>query len=242
MSVYEEEAYPFLKAEEAFIRQALIDGVPLLGIRLGGQLLAKALGCPVTRDGVKEIGWHGISLNEIGQRDPLFGGLPERFTVFQWHGDAFHAPVGTVQLTSSPASRNQAVRFGGLVYGLQFHLGVTPPMVEEWLREYAGELTGLGEPVDPGRLLEETPDQCEKLRSVSRQVFQNFLRLVRLRASKPESPTLDPAPRVELQGSGGDPRVDRAWQRYRELVARGRLRCGVTCPLDRIGHCTGGCW
>ncbi len=103
MNVYEEEAYPFLAPENALIRQVVGDGVPFLGICLGGQLLAKALGGRVTRNGVREIGWHSIDLDQQGQRDPLFAGLPDRFTVFQWHGDTFSIPQGATRLAGSPA-------------------------------------------------------------------------------------------------------------------------------------------
>lgn len=242
MNVYEEGAYPFLKMEDRFIRQTLYEGVPFLGICLGGQLLAKAVGGLVTRNAVKEIGWHPITLDEIGQRDPLFAGLPESFTVFQWHGDTFHPPIGAVRLASSPACRHQAFRFGGIAYALQFHLEVTPPMVEEWAHEYGAELAEMGNAVNPERMLEEVPAQCEKLRSLSRQVFNNFCRLVHLRHAGMGSPTVDRQRQGDQKGSEEDSRVERAWRQYRELLSRGRLRCGVTCPLWHIGHCTGGCW
>lgn len=242
MNVYQEEAYPFLKTEYGFIRQALDLGVPFLGICLGGQLLAKALGGTVTQNPVKEIGWHTVELDPMGQRDPLFAGLPERFPVFQWHGDAFGIPRGAIRLASSPACENQAFRFGfgGIAYALQFHLEVTPLMVEAWAHEYAGELDGTA---DAAGLLAETHARCADLAPVSRRVFQNFCRLVELRytgvgAATPVDSPRSPKPR----GTKAAPDVAQAWQAYRMLMAKGKLRCGVTCPLDRIGHCTGGCW
>jgi GMP synthase (glutamine-hydrolysing) len=178
MNVYEEGVYPFLKTEGAFIRRALDEGVPFLGICLGGQLLAKAIGGLVTRSPVKEIGWHPITLDEIGQRDSLFAGLPESFTVFHWHRDTFEPPIGAVPLASSHACRHQAFRFRGIAYGLQFHVEVTPPMLEEWTCEYGSEVD---EPMHPARMLEEAPAQCERLRPLSRQMFKNFVRLIRRR-------------------------------------------------------------
>jgi GMP synthase-like glutamine amidotransferase len=239
MNVYEEEAYPFLRMEDRFIRQALREDVPFLGICLGGQLLAKAVGGLVMQNDGKEIGWHPITLDQMGQRDLLFAGLPERFTVFQWHRDTFHPPIGAVQLAGSQACRNQAFRFGGIGYALQFHLEVTPPMVFEWAREYGAEM---GELMNLERIAQETAAQCETLRPLSRQVFSNFRSLIRLRASKARLRPADRQRQGDQKGSEGDRKVERAWQRYRELISKGQLRCGATCPLWRIGHCTGGCW
>jgi len=171
MNVYQEEIYPFLKMEDQFIREALAGGVPFLGICLGGQLLAKAVGGIVMLNAAKEIGWHRVTLNEMGVRDPLFAGLPESFTVFQWHSDTFRPPVQAVPLASSPLCQHQAFRLRGFAYALQFHLEVTAPMIGEWARAYE-----LAEP----RILAEAPAQCERLRPLSRQVFENFLRLLRL--------------------------------------------------------------
>ena len=165
---YAEGACPFLMTEEVFIRHVLAEGIPFLGMSLGAQLLATAVGGRVTPNGVREIGSHPVTLNEIGRRDSLFAGLPESFTVFRWHEDTFHAPPGTVQLASSQACPNQAVRIGGLCYALQFHLEATPSMVQEWVHEYGHDLGELGALVDPERLLEKAPARCEALRSVSR--------------------------------------------------------------------------
>ena len=245
MNVYEEEAYPFLKRENAYIQQVLALGVPFLGICLGGQLLAKAAGGIVTRNGVREVGWHTVELDLQGQRDPLFAGLPETLTVFQWHGDSFSIPKGAVRLATSPACENQAFRygFGGIAYALQFHLEVTPAMVEAWVREYAGEFATLGGVVDVEQMLAEAPARCEVLRFLSRRLFQNFRRLVELRFAGVGvvAPVEQPTQPIR-RASKGSLTVEQAWEAYRELMAKGRLRCGITCPLDRIGQCTGGCW
>ncbi len=244
MNVDEEGTYPFLKAETSFIRQVVGEGIPFLGICLGGQLLARAVGGLVARNGVKQIGWHPITLDQAGQRDPLFAGLPDRLTVFQWHGDTFSIPSGAVRLASSKACQNQAFRFGfgGVAYALQFHLEVTPSMVEEWLREYVEEFAEFGGAVDPAQMLEEATAQCEALLPHARRVFKNFCRLVRLRFAGVGSAPAPPAHQPVRRRSAKELTLEQAWQRYRELMARGKLRCGVTCPLDRIERCTGGCW
>lgn len=239
MNVYREGAYPFLKVEDYFIRRTLSEDVPFLGICLGGQLLAKAMGGLVMQNAGKEIGWHPITLTPMAQRDPLFAGLSESFTVFQWHADTFHPPVGGVRLASSRACRNQAFRFGGNAYALQFHPEVTPPMIEEWAREYRADL---GDLANAERILEEAPAQCEKLQALSRQMFENFLGLMRHAAARRASLAADRHRQGDHERSEEDRKVDRARQRYRELVLRGQLRCGVNCPLYHRDHCTGGCW
>jgi GMP synthase-like glutamine amidotransferase len=244
MNVYEEEVYSFLQPENAFLRQVVGEGIPFLGICLGGQLLAKALGGRVTRNGVKEIGWHSIELDQPGRRDPLFAGLPDRFPVFQWHGDTFSIPSGANRLATSQTCQNQAFRFGfgGIAYALQFHVEVTPFMVEEWVRGYAGELVNLGDAVDPEHMLRESPARCQEISSLSRRMFRNFCRLVQLRFAGVGAAPPPPSPQPVRRRSAKDLTVEEARQRFQELMAKGKLRCGITCPLDRIGQCTGGCW
>ncbi len=244
MSVHDEGTYPFLKNEDAFIRQVVSEGIPFLGICLGGQLLAKALGGRVAPNVVKEIGWHSVELDQTGQRDPLFAGLPDRFSVFQWHGDTFSIPKGAVRLATSPACENQAFRygFGGIAYGLQFHLEVTPSLVEEWTREYAAELAELDGAGDAGAILAEARARYDELNPLSRRVFQNFCRLVQLRFAGVGAVSPLPSPQPVRRRSAKALTVEEARHQFQELMARGKLRCGVTCPLDRIGQCTGGCW
>ena len=241
MNVYEEETYPFLKAEDAFIQEVVAAGIPFLGICLGGQLLAKAVGGCVTRNPVKEIGWHAVELDQPGQRDPLFAGLPDRLPVFQWHGDTFSLPSGAVRLARSDACQNQAFRFGfgGIAYALQFHLEVTPTLIDQWVRQYGADLDGTA---DPAQMREQAPVRCAELLPLSRRVFKNFTRLVQLRYTGVGAEPVDRPQQPVRRRSARDLTVEEAWQRYRELMAKGKLRCGITCPLDWIGRCTGGCW
>jgi hypothetical protein len=116
-------------------------------------------------------------------------------------------------------------------------------MVAEWVREYAGELATLGGAVDVEQMLAEAPARCEGLRSLSGRVFQNFRRIVELRyAGVGAVAPVEPVPEKPNPVSRRKLTVEQAWQQYRELMAKGKLRCGVTCPLDRISQCTGGCW
>ncbi len=139
MNVYEEDRYPFLKNEDLFIKEAIQRGKRILGVCLGAQLIAKALGAKVYKAPVKEIGWYDMTLTEEGAKDPLFSFFPKSFPAFQWHGDTFDLPsAGKLMATSSPV-RNQAFRYGENAYGLQFHLEIIETMIQEWMNEYEKE-------------------------------------------------------------------------------------------------------
>ncbi len=134
MNVYEEDEYPFLKDETDFLRQAIDDGIPVMGVCLGAQMIAKACGKKVYRAPEEEVGWCEISLTEKAREDYLFKDLPSPLTVFQWHGDTFDVPDGGVLLASSEVCENQAFRYKN-AYGLQFHVEVTGDMLEEWFED-----------------------------------------------------------------------------------------------------------
>lgn len=139
MNVYEDKRYPFLLAEERILKQALEKGLPVLGICLGAQMLAKSCGAKVFKSPVREIGWRRVTLTAEGRRDRLFSGIPERPEVFEWHEDTFGIPAGGVLLARSAGCRNQAFRVGRNAYGLQFHVEVTPAMIRGWIGRYAGD-------------------------------------------------------------------------------------------------------
>jgi len=131
MNVYEDDKYPFLAAEAGFLRMAIDRGIPVLGICLGAQMIARVCGAVVTKSPVKEVGWCMVSLTEAGARDPFFDGLPSELEVLQWHEDMFHIPEGGVLLASSTDCPHQAFRYGS-AYGLQFHVEVTRDMLADW--------------------------------------------------------------------------------------------------------------
>jgi GMP synthase (glutamine-hydrolysing) len=131
MNVYEEARYLFLREETVFLTRAISQHVPILGICLGAQMIARACGASVDKASVKELGWDEVTLTARGKQDALFASLPGTLTVFQWHEDTFAVPDGGHLLASSPKCSNQAFRYGS-AYGLQFHPEVTPPMLAEW--------------------------------------------------------------------------------------------------------------
>ena len=124
-----------LIAEVEVIQRAVASGTPVLGICLGAQLIAKALGSKVYRNHEPEIGWAPIRFTGEASDDSLFGGFTAPETVFHWHSDTFDLPESAVRLAWSDACQNQAFRYGSNVYGLQFHLEATPDIIERWQKE-----------------------------------------------------------------------------------------------------------
>lgn len=136
MNVDEEYKYPFLKAEDEFIKRALLAEIPYLGICLGSQLLAKAAGAKVVKSPVKEIGWYTVQLTPQGQRDPFLKNFKEDKPIYHWHGDMFHIPANGQLLATAPGCPHQAMRVGKNAYGIQFHVEVTDKSIKEWCDEY----------------------------------------------------------------------------------------------------------
>jgi GMP synthase-like glutamine amidotransferase len=167
MNVYEEGRYPFLRNEDLFIKEAIQRGRSLLGICLGAQLIAKALGAKVFKAPVREIGWYDVSLTKVGFQDPLFSNLPKRFPVFQWHEDTFEIPIVGQLIATSDSVFHQAFRYGENAYGLQFHLEVTEEMIREWLESYEEE-------VDKNKILAQTGREIESYKKRGMNFFARF--------------------------------------------------------------------
>jgi GMP synthase-like glutamine amidotransferase len=138
MSVNDEPAFPWLRREKEFIRGAVERGVPVLGVCLGAQLIASALGAKIYKNPHKEIGWFPI---EGLDGPPDVFRFPESCAVFHWHGETFDLPSGAVRLAKSAAYENQAFQIGRRVIGLQFHLEITPEGVQSLVDNCGGDLT-----------------------------------------------------------------------------------------------------
>lgn len=164
---------PYLRRELEIIAAAATRRQHVLGICLGSQLIAKALGARVCRNPVKEIGWFPVSLTPEAAADPVLGGIESPQEVFHWHGETFDLPPGAVHLASSPACRHQAFHVHHRLYGFQFHLEVTPEMIADWCTQDAncGDVRELTEPVDPTR-------HRHRLQSLSQLVFGRWIDLV----------------------------------------------------------------
>ena len=150
---------------------------------MGGQLLAKALGAPVTANAVPEVGFDTVALCDAGRVDPLFRGLPSPLPVFQWHGDTFALPEGAMHLATAPLRANQAFRYGARAYGLQFHVEVTGAMITAWgeLPSYRAALERLRGPDGPAALAHEGATALPAVHAAARTLFANFLALAAAR-------------------------------------------------------------
>ncbi|WP_295882901.1 type 1 glutamine amidotransferase [uncultured Thiohalocapsa sp.] len=151
MSVGDAHAYPWLADELRFIADAIASGKSVVGVCLGAQLIAAALGARVYRHAHKEIGWVPVRLAARGRALDLCDGLPAEQTVFHWHGDTFDLPAGAVHLAQSEACANQAFLVGGRVLGLQFHLESTPASVAALCEHCADEIV-------PGRWVQSAAE------------------------------------------------------------------------------------
>ena len=187
MGVDAEENFSFLRWEKKIIRAAIDEGVPILGVCLGAQLIATALGTRVFPGPVREIGWSPISITPHGQVDSLLGYLPENATVFQWHSDGFDLPAGAVRLATSAHYGTQAFRLGKSIYGLQFHLEVTPRMIERWIGERSKDLA-LAPYVLPDKIITDTQSYAPTLKYYGERFLSEFLRRAcRLRSRKSDT-------------------------------------------------------
>jgi len=143
MGALDDEAFPWLTAEKHYLARVIADGVPVLGVCLGAQILATVIGGGVRRNRELEIGWYPVNLTPEGMTSPV-GTWPTSVTVGHWHGDTFELPDGMQPLLSSAACRNQAFVFDERVVGLQFHLEWTPELMADMTRECADELVDSG--------------------------------------------------------------------------------------------------
>jgi GMP synthase (glutamine-hydrolysing) len=192
MGVYEADKYTHIKVEMRLIEEALKKNIPVLGICLGAQMLAHALGAEVRKSKEKEIGWYDIQLTDSGTVDPLFSHFKKSEKIFQLHGDTFDVPKNAVHLASSEICQGQAFRYGEKAYGLQFHLEVDGPMITRWLKVPTNikELESSNGKFTAPSIQAETDKHIAQSIALSKQTFTKFIDLFGL----PDRP--------ELIGSG----------------------------------------
>ncbi len=167
MNVDEEDRYPFLKPETEFIRELARRDVPTLGVCLGSQLIAKALGRKVYKAPAAEIGWSRVEVLPEGRGDAIFSAVQgNQLRVLQWHEDTFDLPQEAVLLATHPVVRHQAYRYKKNVYGFQFHLEVDRPMLENWFQKST----------DLSEILRDYDSYREELNAIMTAVCGHFFR------------------------------------------------------------------
>jgi GMP synthase (glutamine-hydrolysing) len=176
MGVADVDDRPHLRREIDLIERALHEEVPLLGVCLGSQLLAHVLGADVHPGPQKEIGWKEVTLTDAAADDPLFQNVEAPFTAFHWHGDVFALPDGATRLAHTAQTEHQAFRYGDSVYGLLFHLEVTPKTVAWMTSAFQDELAEEG--LDGAAIRRAAMEHEEALRDTAGTVFGRWARQV----------------------------------------------------------------
>jgi GMP synthase-like glutamine amidotransferase len=167
MHADQDDHHPWLRDENMFLERLFDIGMPMLGVCLGAQLLAKAAHAPVFPAPEPEIGWRDVELTPAAADDPVVGGLPERFEAFQWHYYAHGLPAGAEELASNSVC-TQAFRLGERVWGVQFHPEVTLAQVEQWIDEEP-------EAADGDLLREETRERIAAWNDLGRGLCGAFV-------------------------------------------------------------------
>jgi GMP synthase (glutamine-hydrolysing) len=184
MNVDEGERHGWIAEEEALLRELLAREVPLLGLCLGGQLLAAAAGAEPRRAARPEIGWHRVEVTPEGADDPLLGPLAPNFEAFQWHSYEFPLPAEAVPLAGSEVCL-QAARLGERAWALQFHPEVSRADARHWIDDYEVDPDAVRIGVDPAALGPETEEKIDGFNRLGRELCLRWLELAKQRRRSP---------------------------------------------------------
>ena len=163
---------PYLKKELEVIRQSVEKNIPVLGICLGSQIIAKAFGAKVYQGPRKEIGFYNDIEFDNTEKSKLFSGIKSPAVVFHWHGDTFDLPENAIRLAHSKDYKNQAIKIGSAV-GVQFHLEVDEPTVKLWLEKSRKELDSTPY-IDPIAIEKQIPQHIQTVRNNLEIFYKNF--------------------------------------------------------------------
>jgi GMP synthase (glutamine-hydrolysing) len=173
IGAYETDSYPFLAREIALLERRLAKDLPTLGICLGSQLMAKALGSRVFAGAAKEIGWGRVALTEAGRQTCLRPLAEQDAMVLHWHGDTFDLPIGATRLAFNSQYENQAFAFGKQALALQFHLEAACATLETWFVGHAAELAATG--ISVARLRAATAEMTDRAGPQAQSIFSAWL-------------------------------------------------------------------
>jgi GMP synthase (glutamine-hydrolysing) len=171
-TVYQLDRYPYLRDEMRLIENALKENKPILGVCLGSQLLAAALGANVRRAESKEIGWYPLRLTDVAGQDRLMRGVPAEFVAAHWHSDVFDLADGALALASSEKTAVQGFRYGDRAYGLLFHAEMTLEIMEALVNEFREGLLRVG--IDGDVILAKAPDYLPRLGQIGATIFSRW--------------------------------------------------------------------
>jgi GMP synthase (glutamine-hydrolysing) len=174
MNVDEGERHVWLAAEQELLRELLAREIPLLGLCLGGQMVAQAAGGAPRRAVRPEIGWHGVEVTSEGRADPLLGPLVPGFEAFQWHSFEFPLPPGAVPLAHSKVCL-QAARIGTRAWALQFHPEVSAADALHWIDDYRSDPDAVRIGIDPVALRAETEAKIGAFSQLGRELCERWL-------------------------------------------------------------------
>jgi GMP synthase (glutamine-hydrolysing) len=173
IGVYDDAEYPFVRDEIRLAERRMKQDLPILGICLGAQMMARALGSRVYPGPRKEIGWKPLVITEAGMKSPVRHLAPERTSMFHWHGDTFDLPRDATLLASTDACENQIFSWGRHALAFQCHPELMGARIERWLVGHACELGVNG--IRPSALREETKKHSAKLEACGKECFAEWL-------------------------------------------------------------------
>jgi len=174
MGLHEVDKLPFLKTELQLLERIITAGRPVLGICLGAQMIAQVLGARVYSGERRELGWGTVTLTDDAADDPVFTDSSSPLDVFHMHGDTFELPADATHLARSAQYEQQAFEWGGVVYGLQFHLEFTESMIQRITSDPEAVRYLHDNGVAPDRLLADAPERIAQIGEAAQRIFGNY--------------------------------------------------------------------
>ena len=169
------DGLPWIPQVLGLVNKAVDADIPVLGHCLGGQLIAKALGGKVTRNGVKEIGWGAVTVEDNAPARDWFGATRE-FSGFHWHGETFTIPSGATKIAASPYCANQAFALGKHL-GMQCHVEMTPGLIRAWCKDWDKERVGKAGPSvqTPEQMFERLEERVRSLNEIAVRLYERWI-------------------------------------------------------------------